>query len=96
MVESDATAVVPCPPGARHALMTCTPAPANTFAGTAIRHLRDSPELAKTAVFFVRHIRDTHTIPSPRTSSAAEQFAAFETFMSAEADRVDEAAKNPD
>lgn len=77
----------------------CLEGPSYGGKTTATRHLHDSPELAKAAVFFgcyVRHIRDAHTIPSPRTGSAAEQFAAFETFMSAEADRVKEAEKNPD
>lgn len=77
----------------------CLEGPSYGGKTTAIRHLRDSSELAGTTVFFdcyVRHLRDTHAIPSPRTGSAAEQFAAFETFMYAEADRVTEAAKNPD
>ncbi|MFM9538655.1 AAA family ATPase [Streptomyces turgidiscabies] len=65
---------------------------------TVIRHLRETPALADTALFFgcyVRHIRPVHEIPPPRTFSAAEQFAAFETFMSAEADRAAETALNP-
>ncbi|MGW3651678.1 AAA family ATPase [Streptomyces sp. NPDC000878] len=64
---------------------------------TVIRHLRETPALADTLFFgcYVRHIRPVHEIPSPRTLSAAEQFAAFETFMSAEADRAAEAALNP-
>lgn len=77
----------------------CLEGPSYGGKTAAIRHLRDSPELAETAVFFgcyVRHLRDTHAIPPPRTGSAAEQFAAFETFMCAEADRVVQAAKNPD
>jgi len=65
---------------------------------TAIQHLRRTPVIVDTALFFgcyVRHIRSTHAIPPPRTFSAAEQFAAFETFMSAEADRAADAAHNP-
>ncbi|WP_326797279.1 hypothetical protein OG946_19155 [Streptomyces sp. NBC_01808] len=71
-----------------------------SYAGktTAIRLLRRIPEIAGRAIFFgcyVRHLRPTHPIPPARTSSAAEQLAAFETFMSAEADRVTMAAMHP-
>ncbi|MFW6725317.1 hypothetical protein ACHZ98_35355 [Streptomyces sp. MAR4 CNY-716] len=71
-----------------------------SYAGktTAIRLLRQIPEIAGQAIFFgcyVRHLRPTHPIPPARTRSAAEQLAAFETFMSAEADRVAAAAEHP-
>ncbi|MEO3842768.1 hypothetical protein [Streptomyces sp. B22F1] len=71
-----------------------------SYAGktTAIRLLRQIPEIARRAIFFgcyVRHLRPTHPIPPAKTSSAAEQLAAFETFMSAESDRVATAAAHP-
>jgi thymidylate kinase len=76
----------------------CLEGPSYGGKTTAIGRLRGTPAIARATVIFgcyVRHLRDTHAIPSPRTGSAAEQFAAFETFMCAEADRVAQTAKNP-
>lgn len=77
----------------------CLEGPSYGGKTTAIGHLREIPELAGKAVFFdcyVRHLHGTRAIPAARTGSAAEQLAAFETFMSAEADRVAQAAAHPD
>ena len=75
----------------------CLEGPSYGGKTTAIGHLRTTPELADRAVFlgcYVRHLRRTHPIPPARTYSASEQFAAFETFMTAETDRVAQAAEN--
>ncbi|WP_030911033.1 dTMP kinase [Streptomyces sp. NRRL F-5126] len=63
-----------------------------SYAGktTALRRLREAPYMRE-AVFadcYVKSIPRAEDIPRPATTSAAEQLAAFDTFMSIEADRT--------
>lgn len=63
-----------------------------SYAGksTAIRHLRTRgiAERALISDCYVQHIARRGDIPPARTASAAEQLAAFETFMRIEGTRV--------
>ncbi|MEV8070853.1 hypothetical protein AB0P32_32895 [Streptomyces sp. NPDC085995] len=66
-----------------------------SYAGksTALRHLcrRGIEERAFVSDCYVRHIARRADIPPARTASAAEQLAAFETFMGVEGARVRQA-----
>ncbi|MBT2677268.1 AAA family ATPase [Streptomyces sp. ISL-14] len=66
-----------------------------SYAGksTAIRHLRTRgiEERALVSDCYVQHIARHADIPPARTASAAEQLAAFETFMRIEKTRVHQA-----
>lgn len=66
-----------------------------SYAGksTAIRHLRTRgiEEWAFVSDCYVQHIARRTDIPPARTASAAEQLAAFETFMGIEGARVRQA-----